>query len=54
MDCNQESYPEKIRRIAEDMSQMRKLYEVDHAVDILRKIADELEALLNQATFKEA
>jgi len=54
MGNNQESYPEKIRRIAEDMTQMRKLYELDHAVEKLRKIADELEALLKQATFKEA
>ena len=54
MGKNQKSYPEKIRCIAEDITQMRGIYELDHSVEALRKIADDLEAMLKQAAFKEA
>ena len=43
-----ESYPDKIRRIAEDLSRMRNLYEVDRTVEKLRMIANELEHNLNK------
>jgi hypothetical protein len=43
MKYKRESYPDKIRRIAEDLSQMRNLYAVDHSVEQLRRIANELE-----------
>ncbi len=32
MKLKSEPYPDKIQRIAEDLSQMRNLYEVDHSV----------------------
>jgi len=43
MKIKSESYPDKIRRIAEELSRMRNLYEVDHTVEKLRMIANELE-----------
>ena len=49
-----EFYSEQIRRIAEDMTQMRELYELDFAVEKLRRIADELEEKLKQDTTEEA
>jgi hypothetical protein len=49
MKYKRESYPDKIRRIAEDLTQMRNLFEVDHAVDKLRIIAKELEEVLKKA-----
>lgn len=43
MKLKSESYPDKIRRIADELSRMRNLYEVDHTVEKLRMIANELE-----------
>ncbi len=43
MKLKRESYPEKIRRIAQDLSKMGNVYDVDHSVQQLRKIANELE-----------
>jgi hypothetical protein len=48
MKYKRESYPDRIRRIAEDLSQMRNIFEVDHSVDKLRMIATELEEVLNK------
>lgn len=52
MEYKQESYPAQIRRIAEDMTQMRKLYELDYAVEKLRKIADKLEERLKKDSYQ--
>ena len=46
MKLKSESYPDKIRRIAQEVSQFRNLYPVDHSVEKLRLIANELEQIL--------
>jgi len=43
MQIKTESYPEKIRYIADELSKFRDRFEVDHSVEKLRMIADELE-----------
>jgi len=53
MKYKRESYPDKIRRIADDLSQMRDLYEVDHPVEKLRMIASELEQIFKKALLKK-
>ena len=53
MKYKRESYPDRIRRIAEDLSQMRNLYEADHSVEKLRMIADELEQNIKKALSKK-
>jgi len=53
MKYKRESYPDRIRRIAEDLSQMRNLYEVDHSVEKLRMIAAELEKKFEKSTIKK-
>ena len=49
MKTRSQSYPDKIRRIAEDLSRMRISHEVDHTVVKLRAIANELEHNLKKA-----
>jgi hypothetical protein len=49
MGNNQEPYPNKIRSIAEDMSQFRSMAELDYSVGKLRKIADGLEAIESES-----
>jgi hypothetical protein len=44
-----ESVAVQLRRIAEDLTQVRRLYELEHSVDRLRRIADELEASNSRA-----
>ena len=39
----QESYSDQIRRIAQDLTQVQHLYELEFAAEKLRKIADGLE-----------
>ncbi len=43
MKIKSESYPEKIRRIANELSKFRDKFEVDHSVEMLRLVANELE-----------
>jgi len=43
MKLRSESYPDRIRRIAQEVNQLRNLYQVDHSVEKLRRIANELE-----------
>ena len=43
MKVKRESYPDKIRSIAQELSKMRNVYDVDHSVQKLRMIANELE-----------
>ncbi len=50
MKLKAESYPDKIRRIAADLSQVRNLYGMDHTVAKLRMIANELEQNLKKNT----
>lgn len=49
MKIRSESYPDKIRRIAKDLSQLRNQYEVDQSVEKLRLIAAELEQKFKKA-----
>jgi hypothetical protein len=48
-----ESYPDRIRRIAAELSQLRSLYAVDHTVEKLRMIANELEQNLKKTLPKK-
>jgi hypothetical protein len=52
MKLNAESYPDRIRRIAQELSPYRNLYPVDHPIETLRMIADELEQILKKAPLK--
>jgi len=54
MKLKSESYPDRIRRIAQEVSQLRNLYQVDHSVEKLHMIANELEHVLNKASLKKA
>ena len=54
MKIKSESYPDKIRRIATDLSKMRNVYDVDGSVEKLRMIANELEHNLKKARLKNA
>jgi len=54
MKLKSESYPDKIRRIADYLSRMRNLYEVDHSVEKLRMIANEIEHNLKKSPLKKA
>ena len=49
-----ESYPDRIRRIARELSPYRNSYPVDHPIEKLRMIADELEQILKKAPQKKA
>lgn len=53
MKIKSQSYPDKIRRIAEDLRRMRVSPKVDSSADRLRKIADELERNLREAVRKQ-
>jgi len=53
MKLKSESYPDQIRRIAEDLNRIRHLYEVDHTVEKLRMIANELEHNLKKIPQKK-
>lgn len=54
MKLRSESYPDKIRRIAKEVSQLRDLYPVDHSVEKLRLIANELEQVLRKTPRQKA
>jgi len=54
MKLRSESYPDRIRRIAREVSQLRDLYPVDHPVETLRMAANELEQILKKAPLKKA
>ena len=47
MGHKRESYPDQIRRIAADLTQIRNLWEVSHAAEKLDSIADAIENLLS-------
>ena len=49
MKLKSESYPEKIRRIAHDLSRLRNQYEVGQSVEKLLVIANELERNLKKS-----
>ena len=46
MKLKSDSYPEKIRRIAHELSRLRNQYDVDQTIDRLHVIANELERKL--------
>jgi len=54
MKLRAESYPDRIRRIAQEVSQLRNLYHVDHSVEKLRVVANELEQVLKKPPLKKA
>ena len=54
MKLRTESYPDRILRIAHKVSQLRNLYQVDHSVETLRMIANELEQVLKKTPLKKA
>ena len=54
MKLKSESYPEKIRRIAQDLGRLRNQYEVDRSVEKLRMIANELEHILKKPPLKKS
>ena len=54
MKLRSESYPDRIRRIAQEVSQLRNLYQVDPSVEKLHKIANELEQVLKKTPLKKA
>jgi len=54
MKLRSESYPDRIRRIAQEVSKLRNLYQVDHSVETLRMIANELEQVLKKTPLKKA
>jgi hypothetical protein len=53
MKLRSESYPDRIRRIAQEVSQLQNLYQVDHSVEKLRMIANELEQVLKNSPLKK-
>jgi len=53
MQIQSESYPERIRRLANELSKFRDKYEVDHSVEKLRMIANELELNLKKPPRKK-
>ena len=52
MKLKSESYPDKIRRIAHDLSKLRGQYKVDHLVQKLSMVANELELELRKTPLK--
>ena len=50
MKIKSESYPDRIRRIAKELSQGRDVYGVDQTVEKLRMIAAELEKNLKKSS----
>ena len=50
MEHKRESYPDQIRRIAVDMSQMQNWYELNYAAEKLQEIADGIEEVLQQSS----
>ena len=52
MKARSESYPERIRSLAAELSRLRNLYPVEHSVDKLRMIASELEQVLKKPPLK--
>jgi len=54
MKLRSESYPDRIRRIAQEVSQLRNSYPVDHTVENLRMIANDLEQVLRKTPLKKA
>ena len=54
MKIKSQSYPDKIRRIAEDLRRMRVSPDVDSSADKLRMIANEIEHHLRAALKKKS
>ena len=54
MKLRSESYPDRIRRIAQEVSKLRNLYQVDRSVEKLGIIANELEQVLKKPPLKKS
>lgn len=54
MKIRSESYPDRIRQIASELSQMRNLYDLDHTVEKLRMVASELERTLKKGPLRKS
>ncbi|MEE4217846.1 MAG: hypothetical protein V2I48_09565 [Xanthomonadales bacterium] len=54
MKLKSESYPDRIRRIAQEVSQFRDSYPVGHSVEKLRMLANELEQILKKSPRKKS
>jgi len=52
MELKAQSYPDRIRRIAQELSRLQASYGLENTVRKLRTIADELERELKKATRK--
>ena len=53
MKIQRESYPDRIRHIAQELSQIRSLYGADLSAKKLRRIADELERNMKKSLPKK-
>lgn len=53
MKIKSKSYPDKIRRIAEELDRLRISREVNSSAEKLRMVANELEASLKKALLKK-
>lgn len=54
MKYQRESYPDRIRRIAQELGPYQNSYPVYHPIKMLQIIADELEQVLKKAPLKKA
>ena len=54
MNCQQETYPDKIRKIALDITLIKHFMELEMQAKRLRELADELEERLKQEPTKVA
>ncbi|MCW8926062.1 MAG: hypothetical protein OQJ84_07390 [Xanthomonadales bacterium] len=52
MKIRSESYPDRIRQIASELSKIRNSYDVDHSVETLRLVANELERKLKNGPLR--
>ena len=53
MKLRSESYPDRIRRIAKEVSQLRNVYPVDNSVEKLDRVANELEQVFKKTPLKK-
>ncbi len=53
MKLKRESYPDRIRRIAQELNQMQYLYGADLSAEKFRRIADELERNMKKSLPKK-
>lgn len=54
MKLKSETYPDRIRRIAQELGKLQGQYDVDASIEKLRMIANELEHKLKKPSLKKA